>query len=154
MHIRVLILIGPLSGNGKISCWQAFSNARDTIQKAFCYLRQVPLESSVTDALEEYVCKLYQPDTDIDQLTELRWWMFWREKMNCKNYYHQELYFSKVSNMHIINASFGIMWLQSVCKTSRCKYKANHLNCTDLCYCGVEEDPCKKNASEQYAYDF
>ena len=31
----------------------------------------------------------------------------------------------------------------SVCKTSRCKYKANHLFYTDLCCCGAEEDSCK-----------
>ena len=31
----------------------------------------------------------------------------------------------------------------SVCETSRCKYKANHLYCTDLCCCGAEEDSCK-----------
>ena len=30
-----------------------------------------------------------------------------------------------------------------VCETSRCKYKVNHLYCTDLCCCGAEEDPCK-----------
>ena len=31
----------------------------------------------------------------------------------------------------------------SVCDTSRCKYKANHLYCSDLCCCGAEEDSCK-----------
>ena len=31
----------------------------------------------------------------------------------------------------------------SVCETSRYKYIANHLNCTDLCCCGAEEDSCK-----------
>ena len=31
----------------------------------------------------------------------------------------------------------------SVCETSRCKYKANHLYYTDLCCCGAEEDSCK-----------
>ena len=31
----------------------------------------------------------------------------------------------------------------SVCETSRCKYKANHLYCIDLCCCGAEEDSCK-----------
>ena len=30
----------------------------------------------------------------------------------------------------------------SVCETSRCKYKANHLYCTDLCCC-AEDDSCK-----------
>ena len=32
----------------------------------------------------------------------------------------------------------------SVCETSRCKYKVNHLYCTNLCCCGAEEDSCKK----------
>ena len=31
----------------------------------------------------------------------------------------------------------------SVCETSRCKYKVNHLYCTELCCCGAEEDSCK-----------
>ena len=31
----------------------------------------------------------------------------------------------------------------SVCETSRCMYKANHLYFTGLCCCGAEEDPCK-----------
>ena len=77
MHFQVLILTGSLSGNGKISRWrdsamQGFCNARlsDVFQKAFCYLRPVHLEISVTDALEEYVCKLYQPDAHVVRLTD------------------------------------------------------------------------------------
>ena len=31
----------------------------------------------------------------------------------------------------------------TVCETSRCKYKANHLYCTDFCCRGAEEDSCK-----------
>ena len=31
----------------------------------------------------------------------------------------------------------------SVCETSLCKYKANHLHCTDLCCCEAEEESCK-----------
>ena len=31
----------------------------------------------------------------------------------------------------------------SVCVTSRCKYKVNHLYYTDLCCCGAVEDSCK-----------
>ena len=42
-----------------------FSNARDAFQEAFCYLRPVQLEISVTDALEEYVFKLYQSDAHV-----------------------------------------------------------------------------------------
>lgn len=71
---------GSMSGKGKISCWQAFSNAGDAIIEAFCNLGSIPLESTVSDALEGYVCKLYQPDTTIMRLTELRWWMFRRKQ--------------------------------------------------------------------------
>ena len=53
-----------------------FSNARDVFQNAFCYFHSVRLEISVTDALEEYFCKLYQVDVHVVRLTELRWWMF------------------------------------------------------------------------------
>ena len=33
---------------------------------------------------------------------------------------------------------------KSVCETSLCKCKSNHLYCTDLCCCGAEEDSLKK----------
>ena len=41
--------------------------------------------------------------------------------------------------LHLIKCGCSM----SVCKTSRCKYKANNLYCTDLCCCGAEEDSCK-----------
>ena len=41
--------------------------------------------------------------------------------------------------LQLIKCSRGM----SVCETSRCKYKVNHLYCTDLCCRGAEEDPCK-----------
>ena len=65
IHFWVLILSGSWPGNGKISCWQAFNNSRDSIQEAFCYLCPGSLKSSLMDALEKYVCKLYQPDAHI-----------------------------------------------------------------------------------------
>ena len=102
----VLTLTGPLSGNGILSCGQAFSNARDAIQKAFCYLRPMPLFSRVTDALEEYVCKLYHSDTGIVRLTELRWWMFWRKK-ELQKLPPSRAVFLEVSNVRNINALFG-----------------------------------------------
>ena len=49
---------------------QGLSNARDAFQEAFCNLRPVHLEINVTDALEKYVCKLYQPDAHGVRLTE------------------------------------------------------------------------------------
>ena len=115
----VLILSGSLSGNGKISCWQAFNNVRDSIQEVFCCLRPVSLKSSVTYALVECVCKLYQPDADIVWLTEWRRGMFWRKKLNCKTYHLQELRLSKVSTVRNINSSFGNMHLTLIL-TNQC----------------------------------
>ena len=95
-----------------------------------------------------------------------------KKKLNGETYHLQELRFSKVSNVYIINSSFGNPHLtlilinqcltiivgsgtvinifpspdpeaplqlikcgcsKSVCLTSRCKCKANHLYGTDLC---------------------
>ena len=41
--------------------------------------------------------------------------------------------------LQLLKCSFSM----SVCETSRCKYKVNHLYCTDLCCRGAEEDSCK-----------
>ena len=50
---------------------QGISNARDAFQEAFCYLRPVHFEISVTDALEEYFCKfISQTPMLFDSLSE------------------------------------------------------------------------------------
>ena len=69
-----------MSGKGKISCWHAFNNAEFFVHGAFGKLGHVPLEDSTKNAIERYVCLLYQPGTTIDRLTELRWWMFRRKQ--------------------------------------------------------------------------
>ena len=43
------------------------------------------------------------------------------------------------TSLQLIKCGCGM----SVCETSRCKYKVNHLYCTDLCCCEAEEDSCK-----------
>ena len=58
MHFQVLILTSSMSGKRKKSYWQAFSYAGDSIHEAFFHLDSVPLESTVADALELYICKL------------------------------------------------------------------------------------------------
>ena len=62
-----------MSGKGKISYSQTFTNDGDAIQEAFCNFGSMTLESTVTDTLERYICKLYQPDTAIVRLTVLKW---------------------------------------------------------------------------------
>ena len=82
------------------------SNARAALQEAFSYLRPVHLESSVTDALEEYVCNcISQTPMLFDSLSERGGCL--EKKFNCKPYHLQLLRFSKVSNVCNINSSFG-----------------------------------------------
>ena len=50
-----------MSGQSKKSYWQAFGYAGDSIHEAFFHLGSVPLESTVADALEYYMCKLSWP---------------------------------------------------------------------------------------------
>ena len=78
-----------------------------SIHEAFFHLGSVPLESTVVDALEEYVCKLYQPDTDIVQLTELRWWMFRRKQAESQKLPPSRAAILEGINVRNINASFG-----------------------------------------------
>lgn len=73
-------ITGSMSGQGKTSCWQAFSKAKPSIHEAFSKLGHVPLEGSTKNALEYYVCLLYQPGTSIVSLTELGWWMIRRKQ--------------------------------------------------------------------------
>ena len=67
---------------------------------------QCPLESSVTYALEEYICKcISQTPILFDSLSE-GGGCFGKKKLNCKIYHLQELRFSRVSNVCNIISSF------------------------------------------------
>ena len=51
------------------------------IQQVFADLgRQAVLEDQIVRQLEHYVCLLYQPDTTLVTVNELRWWMFQRKQ--------------------------------------------------------------------------
>ena len=110
-------ITGSMSGKGKISCLHAVSNARSSIHEAFGSLGSVPLADTVKDPLEEYVCMLYQPGTNISQLNELRWCTFVESKLNQTSSHRQTLPFLKVSNDHSISIPYGNppLYLISTC---------------------------------------
>ena len=50
-------------------------------QQVFANLgEQAVLEDHIVRQLEHYVCLLYQPDTTLVAVNELRWWIFWRKQ--------------------------------------------------------------------------
>ncbi|CAH3016307.1 unnamed protein product, partial [Porites evermanni] len=56
---------GSFSGKGKATCWDEFDNASTPILQALANL-----------GLEQLVCRMYQPKTDIKTVKALRWSLF------------------------------------------------------------------------------
>ena len=76
MLFEELTLRGKFAGKGKRTCWKVFQNllAADEILKAFIDLgRAENISEATMDALEDFVCKLYLPNTEITKVGDLRW---------------------------------------------------------------------------------
>ena len=51
--------------------------------------QQAVLEDHIVIQLEHYVCLLYQPDTTLVTVNELRWWIFNVTKRGLRGYHQQ-----------------------------------------------------------------
>ena len=51
--------------------------------------KQAVLEDHIVIQLEQYVCLLYQPDTTLVTVNELRWWIFDKSKRRLRGYHQQ-----------------------------------------------------------------
>ena len=71
---------GRFQGKGKLTCWNTLLRAPKKIRDAFAQLGKtpdLPLESSIIHALEEFVCLLYrQKGSKSIDLPNLRWELF------------------------------------------------------------------------------
>lgn len=70
---------GSFSGKGKILCWKALQKSSVEIKKAFADLGS-DLTNKTKQCIEAFVCNLYEPDTSITSVSNLRWWMFRRKQ--------------------------------------------------------------------------
>ena len=52
--------------------------------------KQAVLEDHIVRQLEQYVCLLYQPDTTLVTVNELRWWVFFDASKQRPRGYHQQ----------------------------------------------------------------
>ena len=70
--------IDSCSGKGKLGCWKVFSRADEDVITAFANLgtTEHPDEDTIKQGVEKFVCHLYQPNTSICQVNELRWSLF------------------------------------------------------------------------------
>lgn len=68
---------GRFAGKGKATCWQALQKASPNVKNAFIQLGKTERPTDEVKAgLEEYVCRLYQPKSKINDVKSLRWEMF------------------------------------------------------------------------------
>ena len=61
---------GSFSGKGELTCWKVFSAADEDV-----ITREQPDEDTIK-VVEKFVCHLYQTNTSICQVNELRWSLF------------------------------------------------------------------------------
>ena len=68
---------GSFSGKGKATCWDEFDNASTPILQALANLDcgEQP-DDGTRSGVEQLVCRMYQPKTDIKTVKALRWSLF------------------------------------------------------------------------------
>ena len=68
---------GKFAHKGKTTCWKTLQNSPDSVVKAFADLGKTEVPSNtMIDALEMFVCKLYDPRTQSTSIAEVRWKIF------------------------------------------------------------------------------
>ena len=85
------------AGKSKLKCWKTFQAVSDDIKEAFIELGKDALPSVGTEArMEQFVCQLYDPDTSLHEVAELRWKLFCKkqaegEKLSPRGALHQTI---------------------------------------------------------------
>ena len=69
-------ITGSFSGKGKKSFWKAFLSSDSDILGALTKLGDHPMDDNTMQQLERFVCKVYLPGTDINDVGKLRWHLF------------------------------------------------------------------------------
>ncbi|KAL5016916.1 hypothetical protein ScPMuIL_006505, partial [Solemya velum] len=68
---------GKFAGKGKIKCWNTLKTASVNVITALCQLgKTIELSEDVFIALEEFVCRLYYPRSNIVSIATIRWQLF------------------------------------------------------------------------------
>ena len=73
---------GRFAGKGKLKCWQALNRCRVEVVSAFAALGTSDEPTTETEsAIEEFVCNLYEPDTTMVNVGDLRWRLFTKKQL-------------------------------------------------------------------------
>ena len=68
---------GSFAGKGKHAFWKAFQDSSEGILTVLINLWTTnQLQDDTAASLEQFICTVYQPQTQIVLLKKLRWWLF------------------------------------------------------------------------------
>ena len=68
---------GSFAGKGKHAFWNAFQDSSEGILTALINLGTTnELQDDTAASLEQFICTVYQPQTQIVLVKKLRWWLF------------------------------------------------------------------------------
>jgi hypothetical protein len=68
---------GSFAGKGKHAFWKAFQDATDNIITALISLGATKkLNDDTAASIEQFICTVYLPQTEIESVKKLRWWLF------------------------------------------------------------------------------
>ncbi|MES9884199.1 MAG: hypothetical protein ABW185_25415 [Sedimenticola sp.] len=72
---------GKFAGKGKVGCWKTFMKSTDDVEAAFNSLgKDVQASQEMTSGLEKFVCRLYEPTTQLTDVGVLRWHLFTKKQ--------------------------------------------------------------------------
>ena len=79
-------ITGSFAGKGKATWWKIFMKANEEKISALANLGTRGQPSAVTlNGIDKVVCQVYVPNTIIDNVKELRWWLFRKKQGQSEN---------------------------------------------------------------------
>ena len=102
---------GRFAGKGKRTCWKAFNKSSQQVIQAFCELGAGTVPSAETvKSLEKFVCHMYSPKAEFDDIGKLRWQLFKQSQAEAEKMPPTK----DVLKYHILRAHYQAMvWSQA-----------------------------------------
>jgi hypothetical protein len=183
---------GRFAGKGKLTCWQALNRCSPEVVSAFAALGSADeLTTDIENAIEAFVCQLYESGTTMDTVCDLRWRLFTKKQLEAQKlpptrgalheaiaraHYQAMIWCQSDVPNPLLPAATRFGWkvdeneivpittkdppapesitclIKCGCQktkcTSHCSYRAQNMNCSEMCMCGADDDMCCNQSKE------
>jgi hypothetical protein len=101
---------GHFAGKGKQACWKVLKKSTNNVIEAFIQLgTRCAISPEMEIALEQFVCQLYLPGTELCELSSVRWNMFKKSFAESEKLHLQKELWNNTSSVLIIRLWCGTM---------------------------------------------